>query len=275
MKVIKFIFKFINHNTEQILMIHVDTYCEHLFKEAELEKSLKYLEIAKQKHELKNLVEKKVREMHFWSDAEFIGYDLCKIKKMIESEKVNLNFGMKGSEVKLRKIHLMIKCIMKFSQGIRATSWVKVFDYTKNHHFHAFHVKKDGDKLMLESLGSFDIPMAPSTGGKDGETQFVDSENQLIQKINDLKSQLSSMPDIKKEFDHVSKMGVESILAVGAQLQGQFEKGIDKIKNAVPADELKQKLQDMAEMVKQLRKDKPSQPYIVIFVRVHLLGRHI
>jgi len=279
MKVIKFIFKFVNHNTEQTLIIHVDTYCEHLFKETDLEKSLKYLEMAKQKHELKNLVEAKVREMHFGSAVEFIGYDLCKVKKMVESEKVNLNFGKKGGKVgkvetkvekvKLRKIHFMIKCIMKFSQGVKTVPWTKVFDYTKNHHFHAFHVKKDGGKLMLESLGSFDIPMPPASigGNEDNETQFVNSENQLIQKINDLKSRLS-MPDIKKQFDHVSKMGIESILTVGSQLQGQFEKEIDTLKNAIPEAELKQKLQDVAEMVKQLRKDKPPH----LQVKAKLVG---
>jgi len=167
MNVKKFIFKFIDHDNKKIVCYHVDTHCEHVMEWVHKEDPLKHAEwILKEvgwKHKLKKKVEEAIQGLK----PELKEYELCKIKKMGDSEIVNMSFGQQATEKVLRKVYSMGKCVMKFSKGTHPTHWTDVFNYSKENHFHAFNVTKDGDQVQLTQLGFFDIPAVAGSEASD------------------------------------------------------------------------------------------------------------
>jgi hypothetical protein len=110
-------------------------------------------------HKLHKAVCDIVKAAHFSGEAEYSSYKFHNERKSDECEIFNLNVGQNTTEVKLRKVFSMEKCMKKFVKGTKPTEYTKVFDYTKTHTVHVFNGTKDAEhNPVLSEIVTYSIP---------------------------------------------------------------------------------------------------------------------
>lgn len=168
MKIRKFLFSFIDHDTTSTTEIAIDVFSNQILEwnhnENDLENNA--LWIAKNyiwEQTLKKQVKKIVNDKFFNEKTDvFADYRISKEKIKSDTEFVNMNH--ENSQVMFREKFLMEFNMVKFVKGTSPEKWTNMFRYDTNYHHLEYSLKsKQGDsEIMLTELSYFNLPVEKS-----------------------------------------------------------------------------------------------------------------
>ena len=167
MKIIKFIFEFVDHERKTCLHLCVEVLSDKVLEWEHHEDDLERIIAWKTKHiiwehKLKHEVKKMIAEKFFKGDHKFSDFTLVKYCMNHDADLFNMNVEKNTKDIKFRVTKKMEKHFMKFKCGTAPRNWVEVFDYEKINQtfiFQCVHMEDQHDhQIKLVEKAVFNIP---------------------------------------------------------------------------------------------------------------------
>lgn len=205
MKVWCFIFKFVDHDSRNCIIIEIHVRCNEadeweFWEQHGLENHPEVLNA--QRHRLWEMrlmkkVEEIVRKNYFQGNGGFSAFKLCRERTSKEIEKVNLNAMKDTDEQKFRKTKVIEMCCLKYVKGRSPQNWADIYNYSMTNHFEVHHLKSNvnDDKIVLEELCR---PITVPKGRERLGTQVTGMASRIGERMRDFPFKGKTLPPEKE-----------------------------------------------------------------------------
>lgn len=216
-KVIKFVFKFLNHDLKKCTVIkvcvHSDKVVEWEYKEDEFGNYLKWLvHCERWEHTLKQKIKQEILSRNFEGEPgkELFGsYRLIKKKTLKWCEAVNMNpagmtvVGNENVGIKFREIKSLRKCVIKFAKGAMPDPWTEMFKYVKKtyHLNYLLSGHEISQTIDLSQFSEFEVP----------EETTAHNVTSQVNAMADVSTGESTRSTINRRFNAEKSSNIQSI----------------------------------------------------------------